>query len=384
MSFYDSINCVSPGSKTVRGLGTGRVSFGARKHQLVKLEKEMTCRGRSLIVLFLLTVNALCCCCAFAHAGEKKDEAVTITDFRGKTLTFERPAERIICLIESALSAIYMLEAEKQIVGISSNVYQGSVYPYYAALDKRIKDKAIAAPGNWDFVNVESVIVLKPDVVILWSKQTESIAALEERGIKVFGIFIESKEDVYREILELGKLTGKLKRAETIVKFTMNEIMSLSRRLDAVPVSRRPGVYYMWAQGNLETSCGGSTVDDLINIAGGRNVCSSIQKEHTTVNLETVMAWNPEIIVMWYNERKDPSDILNDEQWKRIKAVKNKRVHEFQDIFLCDLWTLKYTYAVKMVAKWLHPELFRDIDLEKEKRTMLTFLYGKNFGNIIP
>lgn len=335
-------------------------------------------------MLVLLTATALCFFCAFALAGEKKDEPITVTDFRGKALIFKKPAERIVCLIESALSAIYMLEAEKHITGISSNVYQGNVYPYYSALDQRIKNKSIPAPGNWDFVNIETVIALKPDVVILWSKQTESIAALEERGIKVFGIFIEKKEDVYREILELGKLTGKVKRAEAIVKFTMNEVMSLSKRVDALPLSQRPGVYYMWAQGNLETSCGGSTVDDLINIAGGRNVCSSIQKEHTTVNLETVMAWNPDLIVMWYNEKKNPSDIINDEQWKQIKAVKNKRVHEFPEIFLCDLWTLKYTYAVKMVAKWIHPELFRDIDLEKEKKTMLTFLYGKDFGNIIP
>lgn len=132
----------------------------------------------------------------------------------------------------------------------------------------------------------------------------------------------------------------------------------------------------MWAQGNLETSCGKSTVQDLIHLAGGKNVCDSIFNEHMIVNMEQIIAWNPDIIIMWYNEKQNPSDIINNEQWKLIKAVKKGRVYEFPEIFLCDLWTLKYTYAVKMVAKWTYPHLFTDIDLEKEKSNMLQTLYG--------
>jgi iron complex transport system substrate-binding protein len=138
----------------------------------------------------------------------------------------------------------------------------------------------------------------------------------------------------------------------------------------------------MWAQGNLETSCGESTVNDLISLAGARNVCTVLPHEHAVVSLEHIIAWNPDLIVMWYNERKNPSDILSDPQWKSVKAVKSKRVYEFPEVFLCDLWTLKFHYAVKMVAKWAHPELFRDIDLEKEKKKMLQALYGKKLAGL--
>ena len=61
-------------------------------------------------------------------------------------------------------------------------------------MDERIKDKNLPAPGNWDFVNMESVVALKPDLVILWSNQTESIGSLEERGIPVYGVFIKGKK----------------------------------------------------------------------------------------------------------------------------------------------------------------------------------------------
>jgi iron complex transport system substrate-binding protein len=175
----------------------------------------------------------------------------------------------------------------------------------------------------------------------------------------------------------LGKATGNQARAEELIRYTRNEILHSKERVGDILPSRRPGVYYMWAQGNLETSGGLSTVNDLINLAGGRNVCASIPEEHLVVNLERVIGWNPDVIVMWYNERKDPSDVIKDPQWQKVKAVKERRVHELPEIFLCDLWTLKFQYAVKMVSKWCHPELFKDTNLEKEKEKMLRTLYGK-------
>jgi iron complex transport system substrate-binding protein len=303
-------------------------------------------------------------------------EEIRATDFRGKEIRLNRPAQRIVCLIESALSGLFMLGAEKSVVGISTNIYEGKVYPYYARMDERIRLKKLASPGNWDFVNIESVLALNPDLVIIWSKQTESIAVLEERRIPVYGVFLSRKEDVEKEIRALGRLTGREERAEELIYQTRQELSRFTRRTEIIPAAHRPRVYYMWAQGNLETSCGGSTVDDLIRLAGGNNVCGDIAQEHAVVNLEKILSWNPEVVVMWYNERKDPEDILKDPQWRTVKAVRDRRVHEFPEVFLYDLWTLKFQYAVKMAAKWCHPSLFPEVNLGEEKARMLEDLYG--------
>jgi iron complex transport system substrate-binding protein len=309
-------------------------------------------------------------------------KAISVTDFRGKSLSFSRPASRIVCLIESALSGIYMLGEEKRIVGISANVYQEPVFRYYAALDDRIKDKKLSAPGNWDFVSIESVVALRPDVVIVWSQQAEVIAALEERGIKVFAVFIKNREDVEKEMTALGRMTGSEARAKILVSYVRDEIRSFSARVADITDAKRPKVYYMWAQGNLETSCGTSIVNDLIDLSGGRNVCGHMTHEHLIVKLEQVLGWNPDVIVMWFNARKDPEDIMSDKQWGLIKAVRSRRVYELPEVFLCDLWTLKYIYAVKMFAKWTHPERFHDIDLTSEKRRMLRVFYGDRLKGI--
>ena len=305
------------------------------------------------------------------------EASVAVTDFRGKNLTLKKPATRIICLIESALSGLYMLGVEQQVVAVSANIYNDSVNSWYGAMDERIRLKKLPAPGNWDFVSLESVVALKPDLVIIWSKQTESIDALESRGIPVYGVFLAGREDVYKEMQDLGVITGREKRAEAIISYTRNEVDRFTRIVTAIPVGKRPGVYYMWAQGNLETSCGGSMVDDLITLAGGRNVCGAIRSEHVLVNMENILSWNPDVIVMWHNERKKPADVMTDPQWQLITAVKNHRVYEFPEVFLCDLWTLKFQFAVKMVAKWSNPEQFKGVDLEKERQSMLSKLYGR-------
>jgi iron complex transport system substrate-binding protein len=329
--------------------------------------KALMKRGTLFVGLFLFLLGS-----PQIHAGQNH---IQITDFRGKAIVLARPAERIVCLIESALSGLFMLGVQERVVGISRNVYQSNVFPYYAAMDARIRSKRIPAPGNWDFVNLESVVALRPDLVILWSQQTESIAALEKRGIPVYGVFIQSLEDVYKEMTDLGRLTDRVERADDLTAYTRNEIQRFRRRIAPIPLSERPAVYYMWAQGNLETSCGGSTVNALIELAGGRNVCRHIRREHAAVNLETLIAWNPEVILMWHNPNKNPGAIRKDPQWERISAIQADRVHEFPEIFVCDLWTLKFLFAVKMTAKWIHPGKFEDIDLEEEKRRMLNILY---------
>jgi iron complex transport system substrate-binding protein len=307
--------------------------------------------------------------------GQVSSFTVSATDFRGKTISLSHPARRIVCLIESGLSGLFMLGAQDRVVGISANVYQGDSYPYYAAMDERIAQKSLPAPGNWDFVNIERVVALEPDLVIVWSHQEESIHALEERGIPVFGVFIGAFEDIYREIKALGDLTGTSKRAEQLIDHTRQELS----RIEAVTagVEKRPRVYFMWAQGELETSGCRSTVHELITLAGGDNVCGGIDQEHLVVNMEKVLEWNPEVIVMWVSERKEPRDILSNPLWQSVRAVQARSVHEIPDVFSSDLWTLKFQYIVKLAAKWFHPDLFGEVDLNREKGEILKRLYGE-------
>jgi len=303
-------------------------------------------------------------------------QPISVTDFREKTVSLSAPAARIVCLIESALSGIYMLGAEEQVIGISTNVYQEAVFGYYAAMDRRIRTRALPTPGSWDFVNIEMVVGLRPDLVIVWSHQEESILALEEKGIPVYGVFIQRLDDIYKELHDLGRLTGTAERADQVIGFAKDRVSGIRNRIVRVPDEQRTRVYYMWAQGELETSGENSTVEELIRLAGGRNVAGHISQEHLVINIENILTWNPQVIVMWYNERKSPEDIMAKAMWRSVRAVKDRRVHEFPDVFSCDLWTLKYIHAIELVARWCYPDRFKTPVSPAQKWELLENLYG--------
>jgi len=306
--------------------------------------------------------------------------SIQVSDFRNKVISLPGPARRIICLIESGLSGLYMLRAENQVIGVSSAIYNESASAQYAALDERIKNKKLPAPGNWDFVSVENIIDLQPDLVIIWASQTESIQSIEEHGIPVYGVFLQSINDVYREIKDFGVLTGKSQRADSLIAYTKSELNRL-KLIQQASKDKPKSVYFMWPQGLLETAGTTSTVNELIELAGAKNSCT-IDQEHVVVNKEKLFDWNPDMMVMWLSPSKTPEDILNLSEFQMLKAIQHKQVYELPSAFLCDLWTLKFPYAVKIVAKWCYPSTYSDLILDVEERKMLLELYGQKGKNL--
>lgn len=331
------------------------------------------------IISFFLVIISCAILYSCRHQAQKPvdlPDYIKVTDFRGKEIILNKPAERIICLIESALSGIYMLNAENRVVGIPSAVYDESVSKYYADLDERIRFRTIPVPGNWDFVSIESVVALQPDLVIIWASQSEAIESLESHGIPVYAVFLKSFSDVYREIKDIGLLTGKSQRADSLLSYTRNEIDKLTTEISESDLEKKE-IYFVWSQGLLETAGTSSTVNELIELAGAVNSCTSDQ-EHVVINKENLLEWNPDAIVMWHNDLTDPFDIMNLPELQYLNAVRYKQVYELPSVFMCDLWTLKFPFAVKLLTKWIYPDVFGDMNMEEEQKEMLLELYGQN------
>jgi iron complex transport system substrate-binding protein len=336
------------------------------------------------ISLLLLLAALLLSPVAPARGQANEPALPEVVDFSGRAVRLETPARRVVCLIESALSGIYMLGAQERVVAVSTNIYQESVRRYYAAMDPRIAAKTLPAPGNWDFVSLESVVALGPDLVIVWASQRETIDALAQKKIAVYAVELKTFDDVYKEIEDFGMLLDRRERSRELIAYTRAELEKIRAPLAAIPLAQRPGVYFMWAQAELETSGAPSTVNDVIELAGGRNVCGHIRQEHAVVNLENLVVWRPEVIVLWANPRSSPQQLMERPVWRALPAARNRRVHELPSVFFCDLWTLKFLHAVKLVGHWCHPQASGAMDPDREKRVLLEALYGPELGRKIP
>jgi len=243
-----------------------------------------------------------------------------------------------------------MLGAENTVIGISTNVYDAPLFGFYAALDQRIEQQMLPAPGNWDLVSLEQVVTLNPDLVIIWASQTETIERLEAFHIPVYGVMLHSFEDVLKEMSDLGILLDKTTRADSLIAYAKNEISQLNDQKKAMQQS----AYFIWPQGINHTSGTNSTVNDLFAMARVNNACP-LPDEHLAVNLEHILLWNPDLMVIWPNQRITPEEVKNTTSLSSVAAIRNNRVFELPHPFLCDLWTLKMVYAAQLLHHWAYP-----------------------------
>lgn len=308
--------------------------------------------------------------------GKESGKTIKVVDSRGVEVEVKYPSEKIVCLLNSGLNDLYMLGAKDQVIAIDKWTYDTpEVYNYTAQIDERVKDKSLPAIDK----NMEQIVGMKPDVVIIWAGQTEDIKYLEDRGIKVVGIQVNNFDDVYKKLEILGKISGKEDRAREIQDYIKKDLKSVEDKTKNIEDDKKLSSIFVWGPTLLDLAGKNSTGNSMLELSGTNNVAGSVEKEHFVAKIEEVIKWNPDTILIWNSPDIDPENYTSDEQWKNVNAVKNKRVYELPDPFYCDLWTVKYVYSVKFAAKQNYPDEFKDIDLEKEGKEMLKFLYKIDF-----
>jgi len=305
----------------------------------------------------------------------KAEKKISVKDFSGYSVELNKPAERIVCLLESGLTGLFMLGAQEKVIAVNHYPYQPHIYPYYQCLDSRFAERSIPDVGEGEFVDLERIIALKPDLVIVWNGYPAVIKNLRDRGIPVFTVQLDHFEDIFREMELFGILVGKEQRATELIAIGRQELYAIEQRVKNVAENEKPTVYFTWAESKLDAAGSASTGTQLVALAGGKSVTADLKQEHIKVNVEQVIKWNPDVIISWSGDTVKPERFFQDSQWQSIKAVKNQRVYQLPDAFSCDLWTLKYIIGVQYAAHYLHPDRF-GAELAGERARLFKLLYG--------
>ncbi len=334
-------------------------------------------RFLAFLLTLILTFSILTGCTkAKVEEENTSEKTITVKDSRVKEVTINYPAKKIVCLLNSGLNDLYMLGAKDQVIGVDEWTFNTKdIYDITSQIDERVKNKTLPAVDK----NVEKIVSMNPDVVVIWAGDKENIKALEDKGIKVVGIQVNNFDDVFWKMELLGKISGKETRAKEIIDYTKNELAKVNKNLENVEQKDKPKSIFVWGPTKLDFAGNNSTGDSILKMSKAVNAASDVNQEHFVASMEQAIIYNPDEIVMWNIKDLNPEDYYNDVQWKDISAVKNKKVIELPNAFYCDLWTVKYVESVKIVAKSLYPDLFKDVDIEKDKNEMLKFLYNVDF-----
>ena len=239
---------------------------------------------------------------------------VEVVDDNGDKLELPSAAQRIISLSPNTTEILFHIGAGKKIVGAD----EYSNYPAAANDIVRVNNHAAA--------NYELILSLQPDVVIAWQSGNgeQIIGRIRELGIPVFVVETATLNDIPHLYRRLGQLTGFEKKADLqAAKFSDG----LNQLRDKFSLGERVRVFYQIWNEPLMTLNGDHMVTDMIELCGGINIFSDAEALVPYVNIESVLAANPQIIISGGKNKNDLLDSGFWQKWQGISAVKNQQLY---------------------------------------------------------
>lgn len=167
-------------------------------------------------------------------------------------------------------------------------------------------------------------------------------------------------EDVYTDILTVGRMTHREDRAAAWVA-------SLRRRIDAVTekirrVTHRPTVFCMeWTEPIMAS---GHWVPELVEMAGGEDRLGNKGKPSVRVSWEQVRDAAPDVLILMpcgYDVPKTMAEVSMLEAldgWAELPAVRHARVYAVNGHMYYSRSGPRLVDGTEILAALLHPDLF--------------------------
>ncbi len=297
---------------------------------------------------------------------------VTVIDQTGRTVTVAQPVTRIASIYGISTYYVYALGAQDRLIMAG---YIGVKSADKAPQALRAIDPDLADKMSFGTPNVEEIASLSPDLVLSNPFKDKGIAAqLTELGIPTIEYVPESLDRVKGAMLLTGRVLGgdAYPRAQAFARDYDRIIAAVSGAV----AGKEPVSVYFCGTNKLRVASGEMYQTELIELAGGESVSKGLKGYWNNVNLEQVLAWDPQVIVIAPYGRVMPSDILNDPDWGSIAAVRSGRVYKMPRVIApWDTPVPDSLLGILWLAEVLHPGAV-PLDLVAEYKDFYATYYG--------
>lgn len=305
---------------------------------------------RRACVLLLPLIGSLAVACTGDRTSPSAGQAGAVavvpapadTDDFGAPLPRDaRFAERVVSLNPSATEAIYAIGAESHLVGRS----RWDKYPAQV--------ENVPALGDGIRPAVEPILAANPTLVVLYATAENRAAAqaLARAGVRTIALRVDRIAQFHAQLRALGVALGAPQRAVAVsdsVQRTLDRVRALTTGRP-----RRPTVVWpVWNSPPMVIG-GGSYMDELLEIAGARNVFHEFAQPSPTVSMEEVIARNPERVIV---SAAQAEELSRNEGWRAVDAVRAKRFI-LHDPVVTGRPSVVLGMAAVQLARALHPAL---------------------------
>lgn len=315
-------------------------------------------------------------------------EPLTITDAVGRELTFTRLPQRIMIIGRGPYMALHILymfpEGPERLIAAeaksaSASDFLSTAFPNFDEIPT-----TTANPGP------EQIAAYQPDLVIMKSLTVEEMSeSLAQVDIPVMYVGLETPEQFFHDVRNMGQILGNTERAKEIVAFYQSRIDRIINVTEELLPEEKPRtllLQYNERGGEVAVQVPAPSWMQTIQvrIAGGRPVWTGdlqVTDGWTVTNFEQIAAWNPEkiFVVIWYT--LDSEDVIAglkaDPQWSKLQAVQEDALYAFPaDLFGWDTPEPRWILGLTWLATKIHPDRFADIDMQEQVYAFFGELYG--------
>lgn len=264
--------------------------------------------------------------------------------FAALLLCAPAPAEkgfplRIISLGPALTEGLYLLGAEDKLIGCT----------IYCQKPPEVKNKEKI--GATIEVNLEKIVSLKPDLVLAISLTSPKVKEkLENLGIKV--VTFSTPKDfsgVCEHFLELGRLAGKEKEAEDIIRSAKNKVDSIRGKVKNL---RHPKVLVQIGARPLFVATDSYFLNDYVEFAGGINIAKGAKEG--IYSREQALKANPDIIIVVTMGIVGEKEREMWKKYKTLNAAKNDRIFIVDSHKFCNPTPASFAETLEETAEILH------------------------------
>ncbi len=273
---------------------------------------------RRIAAISLLLITALThgACERETSASGAADSPLTVVDGAGRRVSLAAPAKRVISLIPSVNELVVALGAADRLVARTD-------YDQ----DPRLAD--LPSVGGGLTPSLEWIAQRRPDLVIGWpdTRSRSLVERLGELGIPVYTAPSQTIEDALSVAKDLGVLLGRSAAADSLVRALRTGLDSVRESVAGEPV---PDVLYLIGLDPPMGAGPGTFVDELLHVAGGRNVLEDTGVLWPQLSLEDIVRRDPDVVVIAQApERPDLlAHLRRTAGWSSLRAVRGGRLYQ--------------------------------------------------------
>lgn len=313
----------------------------------------------------------------------------TFTDMAGVEITLDKEVESVYIVGNVqplvALYRYYAGNSDKLIEcpAASQSIIRSSVFA-------DIWPDMLDLTTHNDDANVEEILALNPDVVFMTGSATgDAYEALVNAGLTVVSFPTAGSGDdndtfaaVEGWLNQMAEVFGDSEAADKLISYNNDTLKTIDAKLADVKEEDKPTalIVFQLADNSLKVAGSGHYSEFWLDHSGAVNAAADIDKLQE-VDIEQLMAWDPDIIYLTTFSPAMPEDLYNNTiegfDFSQLSAVKNHQVYK---VPLGSYRWYAPSCECALMLKWMsainHPDLFKDMDMNAEVTEFITQFYG--------